>query len=95
MSEYNESKLQNVVLKGKREIKITGILSVDSFDETRICATCNDESTVVVEGANLSIKVVNPEDSFIEAVGDIQGFFYDEMVKKTNTGILRRLFSGK
>ena len=40
MSEYIDNKSQNVILKGKKEIRISGIQSVDSFDETRICATC-------------------------------------------------------
>ena len=95
MSENIDNKNQNVMLKGKREIRISGILTVDSFDESRICATCSDESSIVVEGNNITIKVVNPEECYIEAVGDIQGFFYEESVKKNNSGVLRRLFFNK
>ena len=92
MSELTDNKLQNVTLKDRREIKICGIMSVDSFDEYRICATSYDGAAVIVDGAGLSIKEVNLDSGFVEAVGDIQGFFYDEKNKAVSGGFLKNLF---
>ena len=92
MSEINDRKCQDVVLKDRCEINVKGIESVDSFDEYRICATCNDGVSVVVEGVGLSVKEINLDAGYFEASGDIKGFYYDNETY-TKTGFLKRLFS--
>lgn len=95
MSEFADNKLQNVVLNNRREIKISGVQSVDSFDEYRISATCHDGTSVVIDGVGLVIKEVNLENGFIEAVGDIQGFFYDDRSNAKSGGFLKNLLFRK
>ena len=95
MSELYDNKVQSVILNNRQEIRINGIQSVDSFDEFRICATCNNGSTIYVDGEKLTIRTVNPDECFIEAFGNINGFFYDESSKKTDTGFFRRMFFNK
>ncbi|MBQ7398925.1 MAG: hypothetical protein IJW06_00505 [Clostridia bacterium] len=95
MSEFNDCKAQNVILKDRSEIKISGIASVDSFDEYRICATCQDGVAVIVDGVNLTIKEVNLDSCYVEANGDIQGFFYDTRSGGNKGGFLKTLFMRK
>lgn len=95
MSENAEKNLQSVRLVERQEIMVSGISSVDSFDESRICATCNDGVLVVIEGVGLSVKEVNLERCYFEAAGDITGFFYDSVKSVRKGGFLRNLFVGK
>lgn len=95
MSEMSDAILQSVTLNQRREIKVCGILSVDSFDEYRICATSHDGAAVVVEGLGLTVKEVNLEKSFFEATGNIFGFFYDEKNVQSKGGFIKSLFSKK
>ena len=95
MSEPIEKREQNVSLKNRKEIRISGITSVDSFDEYRICATSCDGMGIVVDGLSLAIKEVNLDECFVEAVGDIQGFFYESGIKKTKVGFIKGLFGAK
>lgn len=82
MSEIIDSGSQNVFLNNRCEIRLTGIQSVDSFDENRICVTCLDGVAAVIEGYQLSVKEVNLDQSVVEASGDIRGFFYDNSVSE-------------
>ena len=91
----NERKEQNVHLFSRHEIKITGVVSVDSFDEYKIYATCYDGRGIVVEGGELSIKQLNLENELLEAIGDIQAVFYTNSSSSERTGFLRGLFSKK
>ncbi len=92
MSENKDTVKQNVFLRDKKEITITGVYTVDSFDEFKISATNSDGTVINVEGDSLSIKEVNLETGTIEAVGNIICFFYENRPKSNKTGILRQIF---
>lgn len=91
MSEIIDNGTQNVFLNNRCEIRLTGIQSVDSFDETRICVTCLDGVAAVIEGYQLSVKEVNLDQSVVEASGDIRGFFYENATNEKRS-FLRSLF---
>lgn len=86
---------QNVFLKNRNELKITGIVSVDSFDEFRISATTVNDALITVEGENLSINEVSLDNGVIEASGVVTGIYYDERNKISGGGLFKGLFGRK
>ncbi len=71
---------QSIVIKDRKSIVVTGISSVDSFNETTIVATSLSEDTVVVEGNGLKLCDVNLDNFLFEAEGNITAVFYDEKI---------------
>ncbi len=82
---------QNIFLKNRNEIKLSGIVSVDSFDEFKIIATTILDSVINVEGENLAIIEVNLDEGIIEASGKVFGIFYEEKHAITKSTFLKRL----
>lgn len=86
----NESSLENlncVVLSERSHVKISGIASVDSFDELQISATTNKGECIVIDGSGMSIKDVNLDKGVLEAVGNIDGInYYDKNPVKRSAG---------
>lgn len=69
---------QNISIQNRSKILVTGIKSVDSFDETVICATTCDDISLVVEGTELEVRDVNLEKGILEAHGVFNGLYYNE-----------------
>ena len=95
MSENKDFVKQSLFLKDKKVIIITGIESVDSFDEFKISATNSDGTFINVEGENLSIKEVNLDTGTIEATGNISGFYYEEKTSLKNDSFIKKFFIRK
>lgn len=76
-------KEQNIALKCRKSLVVTGIKSVDSFDENNIQITTEDGFVLFIEGSEIVIKDVNLDKSCVEAVGNFTAFYYDaERVKR-------------
>ena len=85
--------VQSISLINRNKLVVSGIVSVDSFDETRICATTVDGENLVVEGEDLSVTDVNLENFKFEALGKVFGIFYYEPHKKV--GLFKGMFGSK
>ncbi len=83
---------QNVFLKNRNEIRLSGIVSVDSFDEFKICATTICDSIITVDGENLAISEVNLDEGVVEAKGNVIGVFYEDKHKVAKIGFFKGLF---
>jgi len=83
---------QSVFLKNRNEIRLSGIVTVDSFDEFKISATTTSNVSVVVEGESLAINEVSLEEGVIEASGKISGIYYEENNIAAKNGFFRGLF---
>ncbi|MBE6681778.1 MAG: hypothetical protein E7600_05815 [Ruminococcaceae bacterium] len=79
----------NISILNRCKILITGIKSVDSFDENIICATTADDVSLIVEGSGLEVCDVNLVKGVIEANGVFNGLYYNEStsVKKSFWGL--------
>ena len=77
MSENIESK-QSIFISNLCEIRLTGISTVDFFDEFRISVTTNTGTALTVEGNGLSVREVNPDSGTVEASGQIKGVYCEE-----------------
>lgn len=82
----------NLLMYGREKINITGVLTVDTFDENSIVMTV-ENSTLTIEGSHISITVLDLEKGCVEAEGIFSAAYYSDApsVKK---GILSRIFRG-
>ncbi len=76
MNENSHENLNCVVLSERSHVKISGIASVDSFDEFQISATTTKGEYVVIDGNGMSVKDVNLDKGVLEAIGNIDGINY-------------------
>lgn len=94
MSENLTAKEQNIFLYGKNKLLVTGVASVDSFDENGISATTVEGDSVIAEGSGISITDVNLEKGQFEASGSFSGIFYAEH-KAGTVSLFGRIFKAK
>ena len=75
------AKGHGIVMHERNKITVTGIKSVDSFDEGLISAAVSDGSVLSIEGKGLNITDLDLEKGSIEATGNsITGVFYSHGV---------------
>ena len=84
----------NVVLNNKSDLVVTGIKSVDTFDDGIIVATALDGSFITVEGNCLAIKDVNLDKGVFTANGNIYSFSYSEQYEE-RPGFFKRIFKSR
>lgn len=94
MSEEITTREQNVILKNRSNVVITGISSVESFDENSIRVAVKEGSVLTLEGNDISIKDVNLEKCSLEAQGEFTSFYYDDG-ERTKVGFFSGLFGRK
>ena len=83
---------QDVLLYSRRRITLTGIVSVDFYDETTVGVTTNLGETLVAEGNSITLSDVNLESGIVMAEGEFSAVYYT--VRKTQKqSIIKRLFS--
>ncbi len=76
----------------RKTIELTGIMSVDSFDETLITLTVNC-GTLTVEGEGLSITTLDLEKGVVSATGLVSGVYYSDSDTSGSNGIFTKLFN--
>ena len=83
-----------VNLTDRRKIELTGIKSVDSFDEYSIVLSvlCGK---LTVEGEGLGITVLDLDKGLVCAEGKINAFVYSEKKEYEHIGLFSRFFGGK
>lgn len=75
----------------RKEMNITGVKDVESFDEgSVILQTTGGEMTV--EGRNLHIGVLDTERGIVTLNGQIDGVFYEGDHSEEKHGIFGRIF---
>lgn len=90
MSDFNQS----VVLNNRNELIVSGIKSVDEFNEELIVASTLDDVLITVEGFGMIVKDVNLDKNTFTVTGNIMSFCYSERAVLKN-GFFRRMFKGK
>lgn len=81
----------NIVISGRHSITVTGVSSVDTFDEECIVASLYDTTTLCIEGEGMSIKDVNLEKGILEASGLVTSLYYLGE-KRQKSSFLKRVF---
>ena len=67
----------DVVIKGRRNIDITGVREVISFDDASVIMS-TDGGSMTVEGSGLKIGVLDTERGVVSVEGRINALFYDD-----------------
>lgn len=86
-------KEHNLNLYDRERFCVTGVSSVESFDESMVVMELDEGSTLTVEGVNLSITDLDLEKGSIEASGLVTGMFYSDS-SPVKRGFFSRLVKG-
>ena len=81
----------SVAITDSASIELTGVLSVDSFDEAAITLNVSC-GKLLIEGENLKIDGLDLEKGRVTAGGRINAVYYTDVAGGTNAGLLARLF---
>ena len=83
-----------VEINKRNSLLVSGISSVNSFDDVQIYVTLHNDEVLVIEGSNLDIKEVNLQKGLLEATGMISGLYYEESSDKHKSiSFLKSLFT--
>lgn len=87
-----EQRAQNIILKDRRRLMVSGVRHVESFNEE--CIVLDSElGILVVRGANMHINKLNVETSELDVEGDIGSCEYlDEGGPKRKGGFFSGIF---
>ena len=90
-SENREKREHEISVRGRRELRICGVISVDSFDEKGALLQTS-EGELTLEGEELKVGVLDTDSGIVTLTGRIYGVFYtdDRIVDKK--GIISRIF---
>lgn len=87
-----EQHQQNIILKDRRRLMVSGVRHVESFNEECI-ALDTENGLLVIRGAGLHINKLNVESSELDVEGDICAMEYlDEGVPQRKGGFFSGLF---
>lgn len=85
----NDRASHNVIMEGRRRMMITGVKSVENFDDTAVCLqTCMGQLTV--KGSELKVDKLNVDSGELNIQGNVIGMVYSDSAAKG--GFLSRLF---
>ena len=91
----SSAKGHSLVANERREITVSGVIDVVSFDETnvRLVTTCG---VLNLEGEGLRIHVLNTKDGIVAVTGQLNGVLYEDAEtpdnQRSSTKGRRRLF---
>ena len=91
----SSAKGHSLVANERREITVSGVTDVVSFDETnvRVVTTCG---VLNLEGEGLRIHVLNTKDGIVAVTGQLNGVLYEDAetldTQRSSTKGRRRLF---
>ncbi len=77
MNDYNEKLLlpHNLILKDRKELSLSGVTDVDSFDDTSVVAY-TDFGELTISGSGLHISSLNIENGDLSVSGEITSLNY-------------------
>lgn len=91
MTENKDRLLEhNLILKDRKEISITGVTDVDSFDENSVVAYTNF-GELTISGNNLHIGALDTEKGELSIDGEISSLCYLDNRPKSE-GFFRKVF---
>ena len=91
MTENKDRLLEhNLILKDRKEISLTGVTDVDSFDENSVVAYTNF-GELTISGNNLHIGALDTEKGELSIDGEISSLCYLDNRPKSE-GFFRKVF---
>lgn len=74
----------NIILEDRKNLSVTGVTDVDSFDETAIVAY-TDYGELTISGSQLHISRLNIDEGQLFVEGDISAMVYVEKTSKNES----------
>lgn len=91
MTEYKDKSMpHSLILKDRKELTVTGVTDVDSFDENSIVAY-TDYGELTIGGNNLHINTLNTDTGDLSINGEVSSMLYLDNRPKAE-GFLRKVF---
>ena len=84
-----DKKQHSIVIRERKEIEISGVVSVDSFDEEAITLRL-EAGRLLIEGSGLHIGELSLENHRVTAEGEIISLLYTEREEKARGSFFRR-----
>lgn len=91
MQDKNAKQNQNLILENRKNLSISGITDVDSFDEKAICLY-TQLGELTIQGRELHIDNMSVETGDMTITGDIWAVVYGDKERKSPLTALGRLF---
>lgn len=91
MQEKNTKQNQNLILENRKDLSISGITDVDSFDEKTI-SLFTQLGELTIQGRELHIDSMSVETGDMTITGDIWAIIYGDKDKKGPISALGKLF---
>ena len=91
MQEKNIKQNQNLILENRKDLSISGITDVDSFDEKTI-SLFTQLGELTIQGRELHIDSMSVETGDMTITGDIWAIIYGDKDKKGPISALGKLF---
>lgn len=91
MNGENSQGNHNLILENRKNLVLTGVTDVDSFDESAILLY-TQLGELVIRGKNLHINVMNVETGDLSVEGDISALVYGDKDTRKKTSVLAKLF---
>ena len=82
---------QNISVENRENIRITGVIDVNGFDETYIDLT-TELGGIMLRGTGLKIGKLSLEQHELLVSGYFYSCSYEDQKNEPRTGILRRIF---
>lgn len=89
--ENNAAPLHNVIMEGRKNLTLSGVTDVDSFDE-RCIILYTQLGELVIKGRDLHINSMSVETGDMTIDGDIWALSYGDKDKKSAPTFLGKLF---
>lgn len=82
---------QNLILQNRKNLSISGITDVDSFDEKAICLY-TQLGELTIQGKELHIDSMSVETGDMTITGDIWAIVYGDKERKGPLSLMGKLF---
>lgn len=82
---------QNLILENRKNLSISGITDVDSFDEKTICLY-TQLGELTIQGKELHIDSMSVETGDMSITGDIWSIIYGDKERKSPLSFFGRIF---
>ena len=86
-----KNNVHNVILEGRKNLTISGVTDVDSFDE-RCISLYTQLGELLIKGRELHINSMSVETGDMTIEGDIWALNYGDKDKKSSATFLGKLF---
>lgn len=91
MQDKNANTNQSIILENRKNMTISGITDVDSFDEKAICLY-TQLGELTIQGRELHIDSMSIETGDMTVTGDIWSILYGDKDKKAPLTVFGKLF---